>query len=122
MKSTIDVVCYQALFFVETVHGSQLEFVLDDADKRARRPTRAELHPSALTFTSYTETLWDMLSAEFKKAQDVRVREKSEYGGVSFLLEAPTVDALQRALARCEKVVQRWVNKYRINHMKEKSQ
>jgi hypothetical protein len=115
---TIEPICYQVWFSVNTVHGSMLEFVLDDADSRAKRPTRAKLHPSARTFTSYTEALWDMLAAEFKKAKAVRVLEKQEYGDVSFLIETDTPKTLEQAYRRSAKVVQRWINKYRINGMK----
>lgn len=113
--------CYQVWFSVITVHGTSLEFVLDEADERARRPTRLDLCPRGRTYTSYAEALWDMLEKEFKKSKGVRVVERSEYGELSFLLEAGDLPTLSKAYERCGKVVQRWLNKYRINKMKASS-
>lgn len=117
-KKPMSVSAYQAWFSPETVHELQLEFVLDDADKRNGRLTRNELQPQGRTFTSYTEALHDMLEAEFKKAPNTRIRERQEYGALSYLIETNSISALQRALVRCEKVVQRWINKFHVNDMK----
>lgn len=108
---------YQAWFSIETVHGSQLEMVLDAADKRKGEPHRALLHPKGRVTTTYTDSLNDMLKAAFKKSK-TRIVERQEYGDLTFLVEAETPAALQSALARCDTVSKRWVNKYRINAMK----
>jgi hypothetical protein len=117
-RHAISPVCYQVWFAVESIHGTSLEFVLDDADARAHRPTRIELQRQGRTFTSYSQALHDMLVAEFSKNAFIRIRESQEYGTLSFLVEADSPKALQRAYGRCEKVTQRWLNKYRVNSMK----
>lgn len=117
-RKAMEVTTYSAWFHVRTLHDTSLEFVLDAADARRGRPTRIQLQPQGRTFTSYSEALWDMLNAEFKKSKEIRVPERQEYGDIAFSVEATSIPMLQAALVRCEKVVQRWVNKYRINSMK----
>lgn len=116
-SKAIEAFCYLAWFSVETLHGNQLEFVLDKADERAGEISRFRLQPQGRVRTSYTEKLWEMLKKEFKRTKGVAVPESQEYGNLTFLVEAQTPAELQRALARCEKVSQRWINKYRVNQM-----
>lgn len=118
-KRAMEVGCYQAWFSPITVHEFQLEFVLDRADERNNRPTRAQLQCQGRTFTSYSEALFNMLEKEFKQTKDVRIIERQEYGNISFRIEAPTIKSLERQLERCAKVCSRWVNKYRINEMEK---
>ena len=98
---------------IETKHGSHLEFVLSAADDRNGNPRHHE-H----VFTIYTDRLWDMLKAEFKRSKSIDVREKQEYGDVMFYIQANTLKELQSAIVRAERVAQRWINKYRVNSMK----
>lgn len=109
---------FQAWFSVNTIHGNRLEFVLDEADNRAQRTPKHILQPQGRVFTSYSDALFEMLKKEFKAVKNgIYVREMNEYGDVSIQIEASSPAALQRALVRCEKVTQRWVNKYRVNEM-----
>ena len=98
---------------IKTKHGSRLEFVLSAADDRNGNPRHHE-H----VFTTYTDRLWDMLKAEFKRSKSIDVREKQEYGDVMFYIQANTLGELHSAIVRTERVTQRWINKYRVNSMK----
>lgn len=100
----INVDSYLAWFSVVTDHGDRLEFVLDDVGDR--------------TGTDYYTELENMLKAKFKSDETVRVEEIQVYYDVSFLVGANSPDELQWALRDCKDVVERWINKYRINSMK----
>ena len=117
LKKAINVGYMQAWFSPVTKHGPMLEFVLEHADVRNNRPSRVQLQPQGRTFTSYSESLWDMLNKEFVRNPRIRVVERQEYGELSFCLEATGSKELEKALLRCAKVCSRWVNKYRINEM-----
>lgn len=104
---------FGAWLVIETEHGSNLEFVLSDADDRNANPRYHE-H----VFTTYTDRLWDMLKKEFKCSKSINVQEKQEYGDVMFYVQANTLKELQSAIVRAERVTQRWINKYRVNSMK----
>lgn len=111
------VAAYRAMFSVESVHGTLLEFVLDAADKRRGRPTRIELSVHGRTFTTYSEALMALLGEEFVSEPSVRILRMDEYGQLSVEVEAETPVELQQALARCDRVCARWLAKYRVNHM-----
>ena len=113
MMSATSTCSFGAWVAIETKHGSRLEFVLSAADDRNGNP-RHHAH----VFTTYTDRLWDMLKAEFKRSKSIDVREKQEYGDVMFYIQANTLKELQSAIVRAERVAQRWINKYRVNSMK----
>jgi hypothetical protein len=115
--SAISTHSFGAWIAVETKHGSRLEFVLRAADDRNGRP-----HHHEHVFTTYTDRLWDMLKKEFKRSKSIDVREKQEYGDVMFYIQANTLKELQSAIVRSERVTQRWVNKYRVNIMREEDE
>lgn len=98
---------FSAWFYVNTVHDDKLEVVLENAATRSDNET------------SYVDFLMNMMAAEFVNDKDINVSESCEYGRVSLKVSAVCPDMLQIALDRCEKVVQRWLIKYRINGMKK---
>lgn len=104
---------FKARLFVQTKHGSGLEFVLQAAEQRRTGETMP-YH----TFTTYTDALAAMLYKEFAKSKSMRVVSYSEYGDLSYEVEADSIAELQKAIDRCEKITRRWLNKYRIEGMK----
>lgn len=98
---------FSAWFYVNSAHDDKLEFVLDEAANRKN------------TETSYVDHLMKMMAAEFINDPEINVNESCEYGSVSLKVSAACPDMLQLAMDRCEKVVQRWLVKYRINGMKK---
>lgn len=114
VKPAIQAFQYEAWFWVMTRHKSNLEFVLDSADDR-----NYQYRYGQSMNTRYVDQLWRMLNKEFEKNQSISVVEVSEYGDVSFRVCANTPEVLQKALMRCDRVVARWINRYRINSMKE---
>ncbi len=119
-RKAISTNTFAAWFNVETVHKQRLEFVLVEAGARQGELRPTQVHPQGRVFTTYADSLFAMLCDEFKSARaGMSVTEMQEYGDLSFHVEADTPQALQRALVRCEKVAQRWINKYRVNAMKE---
>jgi hypothetical protein len=107
MGSAITRETYLAWFSVNTKHGGMLEFVLDQAWDRKN-----------CEVPSYYDLLFNMLEKEFQRNKGVRPTEYSAYGSVMYCIEAQSPEQLSKALARCEKVVLRWINKYRINRMR----
>lgn len=105
MTSSISIDDYLAWFSVVTDHAGKLEFVLDDVEEQ--------------TGTNYVDALDDMLKDQFKDIKTVKVEEVQIYYDVSFLISASSPEELQWALKRCEGVTARWINKYRINSMKQ---
>ena len=103
---------YDTWFWVNTVHNDRLEFVLAEADAR-----KGEDRCGAHVRTTYTQALYEMLESEFAKETEIRIEESCEYGALSFSFSVTSLDLMGPALARCEKVVNKWINKYRINKM-----
>jgi len=107
LDNNIEVSCYTCRFFINTQHDAMLEFVLEDVETRSKRGQ------------SYGETLWDMLKNAVENEPNVRVKEYSVYGHISYVLEADTIDKLTYYTNICSVVVNRWICKYRINHMRK---
>lgn len=114
---------YACTFFVETRWGSRLEFVLDNSERtyydRYGRHRHVKTYAHGLDGVSYGELLWDMLTKEFARSKTIHVPNHCAYGDLSFVVHASSPRDLEHALERCDKVVARWVNKYRVNYMKE---
>ncbi len=106
MTSSITIVDYLARFSINTDHSNCLEFVLDDVGDR--------------TGTDYYDVLENMLNAEFESVKTVRIEQMQVYYDVSVLISAASPAELEWALEKCAGVVSRWINKYRINSMKQK--
>jgi len=104
---------YDTWFYVDTVHESKLEFVLDDADAR-----NGDDRCGAHVRTTYTQALYDMFEAEFAKETEIRIEESCEYGSLSFSVSVTSLELMAPTLERCRKVVDKWINKYRVNKMK----
>lgn len=107
---SIRVTSWSAWFSVDTVHGDRLEFVLGFNEER--------LHHDQ---DHYSDVLWDMLRDALKSEANLRVGEKQMYGDVSFQLVSDYKEYLSRGLAICDKTVKAWINKYRVNNMKERT-
>ena len=105
---------FSANFNIETKHGSRLEFVLSDADDR-----KGESRYCGHVYTTYTDTLNDMLDKEFEGDDSIGITDITKYGDLFFDIRVDTLDQLMPALARCDAVVKKWINKYNINRMKE---
>ena len=111
----ISIESYSAWFSVNTIHGSRLEFVLDNADTRKGEVPRNGAHVR----TTYTEALWEMLKKEFEKSDTIGVEESCEYGSLMFSIKASSTIQLEKALNRCNRVTTRRINKFNINKMKK---
>lgn len=98
-NQNIDVDCYTVCFYIETVHGSDLEFVLDDTADR--------------TGNDYYDALAKMLRSE-----NIDCVEYGAYGSVNFSIRADTIEELSRDIAKANDVVQQWIHKYNVNKMK----
>ena len=105
--NTINIDSFSAWFSVNTVHGGRLEFVMGHTAERKGRDTGY-----------YFDALESALNKAFRTGS-TRLLESNEYGHVMFNIQDLTPDKLLRALAKADKVTQRWINKYRINEMKE---
>lgn len=96
---------YSAWVYVESKHGTALEFVLHDTAERNG-------------FTNYEEALWADIKAEFKDDPDISAPQETQgYGHISFQVMAPTAAALEATFPRCEAVVKRWKAKYHVERM-----
>lgn len=105
----VEITEYKAVFAVNTVHDQMLEFVLNAADER-----RWERDPK---FKSYLDELHKMLADELKDIESVRMHEYAAQGHVFFEVGAESLDDLQRALARCASVCDRWIAKFNVDKM-----
>lgn len=122
--SNIDRDTFSCLFFVKTKWGSNLEFILNDTEnaycEKHGRWRHVKAYSHGRDGVSYGELLWDMLKKEFAKSKTIDVPEYGAYGDVNFTVRAGSPKELENALKRCDKVVARWINRYRINHMKDR--
>lgn len=98
---------------VETIHKQNLEFVLADADYRRKQGRKYWF-----VYTTYSDSLYAMLQKEFETSETVSIDKIQEYGDIMFHLVADDMESLNKAIPRCEKVVQRWINKYNVEKMK----
>ena len=115
MQNNIGIASYSATFWVRSIHDSELELVLEQADDRNGNPRGV----TQVTPPTHTDKLLDMLNQEFVR-DDVYTSLVGEYGNLHIDVVADTIENLQSALVRCDAVVGKWINKYRINHMKLK--
>lgn len=99
---------------VKTMHKARLETILHRADER-----KGEGYCSNQFYSTYADRLWESLSHACKRFETAGVRETQEYGVLSFDLAADSEEELSLALAACDEAVGHWVNKFRINYMKE---
>ena len=124
MAGCIFVDDYMCRFFVKTRWGSRLEFVLQEAEDAYFEKHHCFRHKRTYATgcdgAPYTILLWDMLKKEFSRSKTIHVPDYCAYGDISFVVSARSPQELERAVARCDKVVQRWVNKYRVNYMKDR--
>lgn len=103
----IDVDFYSVTFFVETKHGTSLEFVLTDAKERTGR--------------DYANELWDSMNQALKDvfgASEAEVVSQRFYGGVSYRLNVSNQENIEAALKVCSDAIERWIKRYHINSMK----
>lgn len=105
----VEITEYKAVFVVNTVHDQMLEFVLDAADER-----RWERDPK---FKSYLAELQTMLADDLSVIESVRMHDYTAQGQVFFEIGAESLDDLQRALARCASVCDRWIAKFNVDKM-----
>lgn len=99
---------FTVCIFVETVHNSQIEFILRDAeDRNGHEPDY------------YTDELDKMLSEAAKAFPTARFTECCTYGSYSVTLYAETLEELQQYMAVADKTIANWIAKYGINRMKK---
>lgn len=106
MSITLEYV--DACYFISTTHGSRLEFVIDNVESRQNNGC-------------YLEKLQYMIEKEFKNDFDVRFQGYGAYGDCWFKVEYSTIEKMQACHEIINKIVGNWINKYRINQMKERS-
>ncbi|MFY2658275.1 hypothetical protein ACOTC5_30210 [Achromobacter xylosoxidans] len=116
-KLPFEVTEYLATVVVQSVHEQMLEFVLDAADSRRWEEDLKHGTPNAQRHLSYCTCLETMIKAEFAKNKHLRFLEWNAYGYVSVQIGARTPAQLTKAIERTGRVIQRWLNKYRIAHM-----
>ena len=92
---------------VQTKHNHLLEAVLDDAYEQRRKE---KPNPPPLT---YFEHLQNMLNQAFVTGVEIQV-----YGYVTLIVEAVTREQLEKEVVRCNTVVGRWLDRFRIEEMK----
>jgi hypothetical protein len=105
-----------AEFYVCTKWDQRLEFVLLQAEENN---PRFKMYSSGKYPVTYSEILKDMLDVEFLNDKFSRVHDYNVYGEVYFKVRAENYTELDAVLKRCDKVVTKWINKYRINSMKD---
>lgn len=99
--------CYMVSLSVNSSHDSNLEFILDNAEKRANKQKK-----------HYTECLYKMLHEELDKVE-AKLTNTWVYGHIGLIIEADTLDQLQKAISVADKAIKKWLKKYNIERMKE---
>ncbi len=107
---TINVDNYTMSFYVDTDHGSDIEFVLSDAEKRNNKDE-----------DYYLTCLIDILNHWLSRFSGTSVQETSQYGSIHIMVSAKVFSDLSAIKTACSYAVNDWRNRYRINQMKRNS-
>ncbi len=105
---TLIVDTFTISFYVDTDHGSDLEFVLNDTGLRIKNDDDHYIH-------CLTSTI-DRWLSRFK---DASVIETSCYGSVHITVQFSHVSELNAIKCACAYAIDEWTKKYRINKMKK---
>lgn len=111
---------YIARVFVESKHGTMLEFTLRAAEQRRYdrgRPLPKRAFSDGVTEATYIDLLVEMINARLKTAEAACV-EWDAYGEVSVVIEAPTLTTLNDAITITDQAIGDWKRKYRVEQMK----
>lgn len=105
----IDFGAFSANLFIDTIHKSNLEFVLSNAELR----NKGKKKPC----NEYIDILWRMLERELSE-YTAEVISFCKCGDISFVIEANDLELLKQAIIISGSVVEKWINKYNIEKMK----
>lgn len=95
-------------FWVETVHGSDLDFVLHDTGERIKGDS-----------DYYVDRLIETINEWLKPFDNASVTESSRYGSVYICVEFSNHNELIEIMTACSSAIVKWTNKYHINKMKQ---
>lgn len=109
----IDIGTFSVNLFIDTIHKSNLEFILDSAELRNKG--KKKLYNK---FSKYVDILWQMLERELSKNDTAKIISFCEYGDISFVIEADDLELLKQAIVISKSVIEKWINKYNIEKMK----
>jgi hypothetical protein len=98
-------------FNVTTVHGHRLEFVLRDAE---------DWDNGGQPQGFYVDSLVSMLGEEFRGDPERGIVEEQHFGHISLCLLAPNVEELMDGLGVCDTIIERWIERFGINDMKDR--
>lgn len=93
---------------VDTVHGVKLESII------GKKENGPDHDPG-----DFANSLVSMVKKEFLKNPDICFHEYDLYGHLTYSVYVDKIENIQRVIDRCEKVNNRWVNKHRINGMRD---
>lgn len=105
---TLTVDNFTISFYVDTDHGSNLEFVINDTGLRIKNDD-----------DYYLDRLTDTIDRWLSPFKDASVQETSCYGSVHITVQFSQVSALNAVKSACAYAIDEWTKKYRINKMKK---
>lgn len=104
--NNVSINCFMTSLSVNSIHDSNLEFILDNAEERANKQKK-----------HYTECLYEMLNKELDGVE-ARLTNTWVHGHIGLIIEADTLEQLQKSIGVADKVVKKWLNGYNIERMK----
>lgn len=95
-------------FYVDTAHGSDVEFVIRDAGVR----NKGDEH-------YYFETLTDIIDQQLEQFANASMDEMCWYGSLLVTVKFGDDRDFAKIKTACAQAVDEWTRKYRINKMKK---
>lgn len=92
---------------VNTSHGSELEFVLDDTNDRTNR--------------NYYDELWLFVNKQLESTEST-VFEYGAYGHVWLTVQVRSVEEIPMITELVNRGVDRWIKRFNVERMKRNSQ